>query len=218
MVEIDPERPGAASAADGGTAVPAAVVPAAAQHIAGLGRIARCHMGFEPVGHARHIVHHRTGRVAGVGRRERAVHHIHTLDFLGRHQPPARRVVAAIGNAIAQIVGQQNAIRINGRACAIARARGACGQDGVVVVADIALAHQQTGHVLESIFAVRGVDAGLDFLARDALDGGWNLRGQRTGLATVDGDYAQLSTAFGKVDGCSCALRQARQGDTTHHE
>ena len=178
MVEIDPERPGAASAADGGAAVPAAVVAAAAQNAAGLGRIARCRMGFEPVGHARHIVHHGTGRIAGVGRRERAVHHIHTLDFFGRHQPPARCVVAAVGNAIAQIVGQQNAIRINGRARAIARARGACGQDGVVVVADIALAHQQAGHVLEGIFAVRGVDAGLDFLARDALDGGWNLCGQ----------------------------------------
>ena len=174
---------------------------AAAQHVGALVGIAGRHMGFELVGHARHIVHHGTCGVAGVGGRERAVHDVDAFDLLGRHQAPARRIVAAVGNAIAQIVGQQNAVGIDGRARAIARARSPRGEDGVVVVADIALAHQQAGQIFQGIFAVGGIDAGLDLLARDAFDGGRNLRGQRAGLAAVDGDHAQGLGALRQVSG-----------------
>ena len=44
----------------------------------------------------------------------------------------------------------------------------------------------------------------LDLLARHALDGGGDLRGQRGGLATADGDHAQFfhgGMAGGAVSG-----------------
>ena len=175
-------------------------------------------MGFQLVWHAGHIVHHGTCGVAGVGGRKRAVHDIHTLNFFGRDQAPARRVVAAVGDAIAQKIGEQNPVRIHGRARAIARARCAGGEDGVVVIADIALAHQQAGQVFEGVFAVRGVDAGLDFLAGDAFDGGRNLRGQRAGLAAVDSDHAKRAAALWQVGDVSRSLGQTRPSNTTHHE
>ena len=63
----------------------------------------------------------------------------------------------------------------------------------MAVVADVALAHQQAGQVLERILAVGGVDRVLDLRARHAFDGRGNLRGKRGGLATGDGDDAQLA-------------------------
>ena len=145
-------------------------------------------VGFKLCGHARDVVQHRAHRVARVGGRKPAVEHVHALDLLGRDQHPARRV----GGAVAQVVAQQNAVGKHHGPRRVARARRAGGQHGVVVVADVALAHQQAGQVLERVFAVGGVDRVLDLLARHAFDGGGDLRGQRGGLATADGDHAQL--------------------------
>ena len=61
----------------------------------------------------------------------------------------------------------------------------------MVVVADIALAHQQAGKVLQRVLAVGGVDALLNLLFGHALNRGGNLFGQRGGMATVDGDDAE---------------------------
>ena len=138
--------------------------------------------------HARDVVHHRAHRVARIRGGERAVKHVHPLDLLGRDQHPARR----IGGAVAQVVGEQDAIGKHHGPRRVARARGAGGQDGMVVVADVTLAHQQAGQVLEGVFAVGGVDRVVDLLARHALDGGGDLRGQRGGLAAGDGDHAQF--------------------------
>ena len=138
--------------------------------------------------HACDVVDHRAYRIAGVGGRERAVENVDPLDLFGRDQHPARRV----GGAVAQVVAQQNAVGKHHGPRWVASARGARGQHGVVVVTDVALAHQQTGQVLERVLAVGGVDRVLDLLARHAFDSGGDLRRQRCGLATGDGDDAQL--------------------------
>jgi hypothetical protein len=137
--------------------------------------------------HAGDVIDHGADRIAGVGGREGAVQHVDALDFLRRDQAPARRE----SGAIAQVVGQQDAVGVHHRTGAVAGARSAGGQHGVVVVADEALAHQQAGQVFERVFAVGGVDGLLDLLGGDAFDGGWYLGWQRGGPAARDGDGAQ---------------------------
>ncbi|WP_305807105.1 hypothetical protein, partial [Stenotrophomonas sp. YIM B06876] len=77
----------------------------------------------------------------------------------------------------------------------------------MVVVADVALAHQQAGEIFERVLAVGGVDALLDLLVRDALHGGGDLRRQRGRLAAGDGDDAQF------FDGCIGGLCPGGQAD-----
>ena len=144
-------------------------------------------MHLELIGHARDVVDHGAHRVAGIGRRERSVEHVDALDFLGRHQAPARRE----GRAVAEQVRQQDAVGIDQRARAVARARSAAREHRVVVVADVALAHQQAREILQRIFAVGGVDGLGDLLAGDAFDGGRNLRRQRGRPGRRHGDRAE---------------------------
>ena len=61
----------------------------------------------------------------------------------------------------------------------------------MVVVAHVALSHVQAGQVLERILGIGGVDGLLDLRARDALNGGGYLRGQRGGPAAGHGHRAQ---------------------------
>mmetsp|Transcript_65310 Transcript_65310/g.154269 ORF Transcript_65310/g.154269 Transcript_65310/m.154269 type:complete len:388 (-) Transcript_65310:1738-2901(-) len=175
-VQVQPPAEVAGAVADRGAGRPGAVGRLLAVELGGLGAGAQLGIGLEPRRHAGLVVHHRADRVAGVCGRERPVHHVHPLDFLGRHQPPARREAQA-AHAVAQVVGQQDAVGVDRRAGAVAGARGAAGQDGVVVVADVALAHQQAGQVLERVFRVGGVDRALDVLAGDGLAGGRDVGG-----------------------------------------
>lgn len=214
VVQVDPPRPIAALAAQRCAGLPTVEGVVRVVQAVGLGREAGRHMRFQLGRHARHVVHHRAGRVARVGRGEGAVHHVHPLDFLGRDHAPARRVVGTVGNAVAQVVGQEDAVRIHRRARAVAGARGARGKNRVVVVADVALAHQQAGQVLEGILAVGGVDAHIDLFARDAFDGGGDLRGQRGRLAARHRHDAKRLDALRRIGRTGARLRpgQARKG------
>src|SRR3989344_5711685 len=128
---------------------------------------------------------------ARVGGREGAVHHVGAFDLVGADHAPARRE-GQPAHAVAQEVRQQDAVGVDGRARAVAGARGAAGEDCVVVVADVALAHQQAGEVLEHVFAVGGVDGARDLVTGDAVRGGGDLRGQRGGARGGHGDDAEL--------------------------
>ena len=61
----------------------------------------------------------------------------------------------------------------------------------MVVVANIALAHQQAWQIFERVFAVGGVDGLLDLLTRDPFDGGRNLSRQGSRLTAGDGHHAE---------------------------
>ena len=175
-------------------------------------------MGLEFLRHARDVVHHRTCGVASVFGGVGAVEHIDALDFLGRDKAPARCVVGAVGNAVAEKIGQQNAVRIDHRTHAVARAGRARGENRVVVVADVALAHHEAGQVLERVFAVGGIDARGDLFARHAFDGDGELRGQIAGLATFDGDGIQRFFLRGVGDfvGVGVGIRMRQHGDAQH--
>ena len=170
------------------------------------------HMRFELAWHAGHEVNHGADRVARIGGGERAVHHIDALDFLGRYQAPARRK----GRAVAQVVGQQDAIRVDRRTGAVAGARCAARQHRVVVVADVALAHQQAGKVFQRVLAVGRIDRLFDLPAGDAFHGGGYLRGQRGRPAAGHGDGAEFTNrgSGGLLsEGASRQGRQQRRGD-----
>ena len=141
-------------------------------------------MRLEAPRHARHEVDDGAGRVAGVGGAERPVQHVDALDLLGRDQPPARRV----RRTVAEQVRQQDAVGVDQRARAVAGARGAAGEHGMVEVADVALAHIEARQVLQRILGVAGVDAALDGGCVDALGGGGNLQRQRRRPAAGDDD------------------------------
>ena len=213
-VDVDPPRPRppvvlAAAATERRAGLPAVEGLVRVVQVVGLRRVAGLDVRFEPGRHARDEVDDRTGRVARIGGRERSIHHVDALDFLRRDEPPARRVVGAVCDAVAQVVRQQNAVGIHGGSRAVAGARGTCRQDGVVVIADVALAHQQTGQVLQCIFAVGRVDAGFDLFARHALDGGRDLCGQRGRTPAGHGDDAErLHALMGFVcERCPCRCR-----------
>jgi hypothetical protein len=161
-----------------------------------LREVADLGVSLELPGHAGHVVDHGACGVAGIGGRERAVEHADPLDLLGRHQAPARRE----GRAVAEVVRQQDAVGIDHRARAVAGARGAAGQDRVVVVADVALAHQQAREVAQRVFGVGGVDLLGDLGALDAFDRRRDLRRQRGRLRAGDDDQAE------RLDGGAVAL------------
>ncbi len=216
LVEVEEPRPVAVTIAHRGADLLARVGGVGPVQVKRLVLVADLAMGLELRRHARDVVHHGAHRVACVCGGEGAVEHVHPLDLLGCDQHPAR----CVGGAVAQVVAQQDTIGKHHGARRIARAGGAGGQHGVVVVADVALAHQQAGQVLEGVFAVGGVDRVLDLLACHALDGGGNLRGQRGGLATGDGNHAKfLDGCIGDVSGlCERGNNRAQgKGKGTGH-
>ena len=145
-------------------------------------------MRLETLGHARHVIDDGADRIAGIGRRERAVQHVHALDFLRRHQAPTRREAGAV----AEKIRQGDAVGIDQRTRAVAGAGGARGQYGMVVIADVTFAHQQAGEVLQGILGVGGVDPGFDLLAADAFHRGRDLGRQRSRLRADDLDGAEV--------------------------
>src|SRR6185295_11006998 len=88
-------------------------------------------------------------------------------------------------------VGKQDAIGVDQRARAVVRAGGATAQHRVVEVADVTLAHEQAWEVLQRVLAVGRVDLLLYLIARDAFDGGRDLRRQRRGASADDGHGPQ---------------------------
>ena len=116
--DIEPPRPVAARVAQRGAGLLSAIGGGGAVLLVSLTEAAQFGMRFELFRHPRHIVDHRADRIAGIGRRERTIQHVDALDFFRRHQAPARRVIGAV----AEQVGQQDAIRVYQRACAIAGA------------------------------------------------------------------------------------------------
>ena len=75
-------------------------------------------MRLERGRHARHVIDHRAHRVARIGSGERPVQHVDPLDFFRCHHAPARRK----RRTVAQRIRQQDAIDIDQRARAVARA------------------------------------------------------------------------------------------------
>ena len=210
VVDVEEPRPVPALVAQRGTALPGVEGAVGVVQLKGLRDVADLDVGFKLGRHAGDVIDHGADRVTGVGGGERAVHHIHPLDLFRRDQAPAWR----IRGAVAQVVGQQNAVGVHRRTRAVAGARGAAGEHGVVVVANVALAHQQAGQVFERVFAVGGVDGLLDLLARDALDGGGNLRWQRGRRAAVDGDDAQrFDRGIHQRGGGGRSLRGCRENE-----
>ena len=208
VVEVGEPAPVARPVAQRCAGLPRLVGGAGAVQVEGLGREAGLGVGLELRRHARHVVDHGADRVAWVGGREGPVHHVDALDLLGRDHAPARRE-AQPADPVAEVVRQQDAVGIHRRPRAVARTRGAAREDGVVVVADVALAHQQAGEVLERILAVGGVDGALDLLARHAFHRCRNLGGQRGGLASADdGDDPQVLGGC-----CVCRIGRAGLGD-----
>ena len=178
MAAVQPPRPIATAPTHRSAALPAGKVTVGLVDIEVLDGATQLHIRFESLRHTGDVINDGAHRVTGVGRRKRAVHHIDTLDFFGRDHAPA----GGVGRTIAQVVGQQNAIGIHRAACAVASARRSTGKHRMVVVTDIALAHQQAGEISQSVFAVSGVDRFFYLLLGDALHGGGYLGGQRSGL------------------------------------
>ena len=203
---VQPPRKRALGAADRGTGLLRVVAPPRAVQAIGLMAVANPRVRFEARGHAGLVVDHRAHRVARIRRRERPVHHVDAADLLGRHQPPARRE----GGAIAEQVGQQDAVRIDQRTRAVAGAGRARGQHRVVVVADVALAHQQAGQVLERVLGVGRVDVAGDVLARNALHRRGDTAGEGGRRGAIDPDDAEgRGTQFGVVDSVGAGGRGA---------
>ena len=186
-VHVEPPRPRLAAVAERRAALAARVARIGAVQLVALRRAAELHVAFERLGHARHEVDDGTRRIAGVGRGKRAVEHVDALDLLGRDERPARREAGAI----AEQVRQQHAVRVNERACAVAGARCARGKHRMIVVADVALAHEQAREVLERVFGVGGVDRLFDFAPREAEQSRRDLERQRHRAIADDADPLQ---------------------------
>ncbi len=209
----EPPRPVAAAAAQRQVELLAARRRMALVQVEVRGEAAELDVRLELRGHARHVVDHGAHRVARVGGRERAVEHVDALDLVGRHHAPARRE----GGAVAQRVRQHDAVGVDHRAGAVARARGAGGEHRVVEVADVALAHQQARQVLERVFGVGRVDRLGDLLGGHAFDGGGDLRRQRGRPATADGDGAERAARGGSGLRWRWLLRPHRRAEGKCH-
>jgi hypothetical protein len=130
-------------------------------------------MHLELVGHTRDVIDDRAHGVAGECSRKRAVQHIDAFDLLGSDEAPARREA----RAIAQQVRKQDSVGVNQRPGAVARSRGPTGENRVVEVADVSLAHEQAWEILERVFAVSRVDGLGDLLASHSFYGRRNVCG-----------------------------------------
>ena len=191
VVQVDKPRPVTRAAAQLRTGMPTAKGGLGVVEVKRLVGEAQLDRALQFLGHFGGVFDHRAHRVARIGRRKRAVHHVYAFNLFGRDHAPAGWK-AQTTDAVAQIVAQQNAVGIHRRAGAVARARGAAGQNGVVVVAVVALAHQKAWEVLERIFAVGGVDVLLNLRGRDAFHRGRDLCRQRGGLLADNGDHAHF--------------------------
>ena len=134
---------------------------------------------------ARRHQHRGTGRITRQHCRVGAVNNGCRLDFLAADQAPACRV----GVAIADQVGQQQAIGIDQRTGALHRSCRPC-RDDRVAVANIALADLQAGGVFEDILRIHDVHvAGL--LASD-LGLGRRVAGNSGWALLADSHFRQL--------------------------
>src|SRR6185369_18004133 len=96
---------------------------------------------------------------------------------------------------------------------AVAGAGGAGRQHGMVVVADIALAHQQAWQVFERVFRIAGVDLLLDLRAGNAFDRGRDLGRQGSWMVAGDDDGAyELERRFPFVVGKSRRREDGQHG------
>ena len=164
-------------------------------------------MALEGGRHPGHVIDHRAHRIAGIGCRKWPVHHIDPVDLLGCDQAPTRHITQAT-HAVAQIVRQQDAVAIDHRPGAVAGARGPARQDRVVVVADIAFAHQQAREVFQCVFAVGRIDGLLDLQAINAFHRGRYLCRQGGGLGSRD-DHNRWQ----KPGACVGSLTHDRRGE-----
>ena len=87
----------------------------------------------------------------------------------------------------------------------------------MVVVADVAFAHQDAREVFERVFAVGGVGGAGQLLARDAFHRGRNLGRQRRGLATGNNCHHAEGLCGHVCRSCSGGLRQGDERECGGH-
>jgi hypothetical protein len=145
------------------------------------------------VGHLRGDQQHPPDGVARIGRRERPVEKVDPRDGIRRDQIPVRR---SPGVVVADQRRDQQIIIIDQRPCARSEPPGP-GRQHRLIVAVVALAHEQARQIFDGIFGVLEIDGLIDLFGRDAIG---LLRQLKSLLDRRGAERGVVATALGGDD------------------